>query len=102
MQLKGGNVFEHVMQREGEPAEKGAKGAGSVSQELGSCVTPSPEPGSKTRAWLWGLMEGCLPVSSFVLLTASKPHPLMLPKPPPLAFHGVCWLIQKIGAKCPG
>ena len=102
MQLKGGNVFEHVMHREREPAETGSKGACSVSQELGSCVTPSPEPGSETRAWLWGLVEGCLPLSYFFPLTPCEPHPLMLSKPPPLAFHGVRWLIQEIGVKCQG
>lgn len=59
--------FEHVVHREQEPVQKGAEGA--HSQELGSCVTPSPEPGSKMRAWPWGSVEGCLPLSYFFPLT---------------------------------
>lgn len=97
MHLKGGNAFEHVMCREREPAEKGARGACSVPQEL-----PSPEPCSKTRAWLWGLVEGRLPLSYFFPLSPREPHPPMLPKSPPLAFHGVCCLIQETGVECLG
>lgn len=97
MHLKGGNAFEHVTCREREPAEKGARGACSDPQEL-----PSPEPCSKTRAWLWGLVEGRLPLSYFFPLSPREPHPPMLPKSPPLAFHGVCCLIQETGVECLG
>ena len=54
------------MHREREPAEKGAEGPCLVSPVLGSCITPRPQPSSKTRSWLWVLVEGCCWLSSFL------------------------------------
>lgn len=94
---KGWKCFSTCYTQRTRARGEGAKGVCSVLLEL-----PSPEPGSKTRAWLWGLVEGRLPLSYFFPLSPHEPHPLMLPKSPPLAFHGVCCLIQETGVECPG
>lgn len=83
---KGWKYFQICYSHKMRACRKGAKRIYSVSQELWSCVTPSPEPCSKTRAWLWGLMEGYLLQNYFFPLNPCELHPLMLPKSPPLSF----------------
>lgn len=66
---------------------------------LEAAASASPEPGSKTKAWLWRLVQGCLPLSYFFPLTPHEPYLLLLPKSPPLHFPRLLWLIQETGVK---